>query len=214
MSRRILAAALLLPLASCADGSTVAPPTSPGISPIATVDAKKPAEERLFKDYVAMGTSIAAGFMSGGIVAGTQLAAYPALLAEAAGVDYTVRELAAPGCPPPWSSPFAPSAPSCAGLATSPPVTQVNNVAVPGLTVAETLVAGSGGQVGSLLLGSLSQVEAMRRANPTFVTVHLGDNDVFVAALAGEDDLLTPLASFQASYARIVDAVAAAPRLQ
>src|SRR4029079_14214781 len=76
-----LISVLSLSLAACADRSI---PSAPMVSPSANF-AKEPGEpeaKKLFKEYVAMGSSIAAGFMSGGINDSTQRLAYPVILAE------------------------------------------------------------------------------------------------------------------------------------
>jgi len=57
----------------------------------------------------------------------------------------------------------------------------------------------------------------MRRANPTFVSVWIGNNDVLGAATnsanAGDSTLITPVATFQTNYGNVVDSVeAAGPR--
>ena len=224
--------ALLLPLlsvlsvasAGCADKSV---PTGPMLREPANL-TKAPGEpetKKLFKEYVAMGTSIAAGFMSGGINDSTQLLAYPVLLANRADAKkFDVPLLAKPGCPPPWSAPLAINAGGCAGRSNDVYPPETNNVAVPGIRVAEALFvqSGSGGDLYRLMLGDYSEVQAMLAAKPTFVTAEFGDNDVFQAALAGVigpiapggDSLLTRLASFGSSYAQIVDAIASVNQLR
>jgi lysophospholipase L1-like esterase len=49
---------------------------------------------------------------------------------------------------------------------------------------------------------------------PTFVSVHLGDNDAFRAALSGSAGDLTSLASFTASYQQVVGALASLKHLE
>jgi len=190
VSRRALFIPLIpvlsLSLAACADRSV---PSAPMVSPSANF-AKEPGEpeaKKLFKEYVAMGSSIAAGFMSGGINDSTQRLAYPVILAERGDAKkFDIPLLAKPGCPPPWIAPITPSAPSCAGRANDVLPPDANNVAVPGLRVAEALAAPTNAaDIYSLLLGGSSEVAAMLAAKPTFATVELGDNDVFEAALAG-----------------------------
>jgi hypothetical protein len=170
----------------------------------------------MFQDYMAMGTSIAAGFISGGISGSTQVAAYPVLIADAAGARFRVPLLAEPGCPVPWVAPLTPAtgAPSCAGRATPflPPT--INNVAVPGQILAEVLNQRGTEPLPALFLKGRTQVEAMLLSKPTFLTVHLGDNDAFRAALAGSLTQLTPLADFAESYAHVVDAMRSVNRLQ
>jgi len=226
VSRRALFIPLIpvlsLSLAACADRSV---PSAPMVSPSANF-AKEPGEpeaKKLFKEYVAMGSSIAAGFMSGGINDSTQRLAYPVILAERGDAKkFDIPLLAKPGCPPPWIAPITPSAPSCAGRANDVLPPDANNVAVPGLRVAEALAAPTNAaDIYSLLLGGSSEVAAMLAAKPTFATVELGDNDVFEAALAGTvgpigpgDSVLTRLASFQNSYGQIVTALASVNQLR
>jgi hypothetical protein len=187
-------------------------------------EAGEPETKKLFKEYVAMGTSIAAGFMSGGINDSTQLLAYPVILAQRGDAKkFDVPLLAKPGCPPPWLAPITPSAQTCAGRANDVLPPDANNVAVPGIRVAEALSAPANpGNIYNLLLGGSSEVAAMVAAKPTFATVELGDNDVFQAALAGTigpvtpngDSVLTRLASFQSSYGQVVAALAGVNQLR
>src|SRR6478672_839828 len=213
---------LSLSLAACADRSV---PSAPMVSPSANFakEAGEPETKKLFKEYVAMGSSIAAGFMSGGINDSTQRLAYPVILAERGDAKkFDIPLLAKPGCPPPWIAPITPSAPSCAGRANDVLPPDANNVAVPGLRVAEALAAPTNAaDIYSLLLGGSSEVAAMLAAKPTFATVELGDNDVFEAALAGTigpigpgDSVLTRLASFQNSYGQIATALASVNQLR
>ena len=212
-----------LPLAGCADRSVPTIPT-PGVSANFAKEAGEPETKKLFKEYVAMGTSIAAGFMSGGINDSTQLLAYPVILAQRGDAKkFDVPLLAKPGCPPPWLAPITPSAQTCAGRANDVLPPDANNVAVPGIRVAEALSAPANpGNIYNLLLGGSSEVAAMVAAKPTFATVELGDNDVFQAALAGTigpvtpngDSVLTRLASFQSSYGQVVAALAGVNQLR
>jgi len=218
-----LSSVLGLSLAGCADRGV---PTIPVAGPSASF-AKEPGEpetKKLFKEYVAMGSSIAAGFMSGGINDSTQLLAYPVILADRGDAKkFDVPLLAKPGCPAPWIAPITPSVPSCAGRANDVLPPDANNVAVPGLRVAQMLAPPSSpADIYSLLLGGTSEVDAMVAAKPTFVTAELGDNDVFGAALAGTvgpispngDSVLTRLASFQSSYSQVVAALASVKQLR
>ena len=88
MPRRVsilpLLSLLTLPFIGCVDQSI---PTGPMSSQRASLVKAPGAQDtkKLFSDYVAMGSSIAAGFMSGGISETTQLEAYPVLLADRAG---------------------------------------------------------------------------------------------------------------------------------
>lgn len=180
----------------------------------------------LFDRYVALGNSITAGIQSGGILDSTQLQTYPVLLARQAGVGarFNVPQLAFPGCPPPFTQPFlvstarlgGPNAPACALLETPTP-RLVNNLAVPGLFIAGALDNSvsnnppSADVFKTLVLGGRTQVQAMIDAQPTFVTVWLGNNDLLEPVNTGDTTRLTPLASFQASLAGIADAIQQTP---
>jgi lysophospholipase L1-like esterase len=172
----------------------------------------EPGPGGLLDRYVALGNSITASFQSGGLHAGMQNEAYPVILARKAGVSFGVPELAYPGCPPPFAAPLTVvriSEQICAGRALPlPPLVQ--NLAVPGATVAHALTStGTGSGLDLLIVGARSQVQAMRDARPTFVSVWLGNNDALGAALRGDPGLLTPLADFRASYDQVVDAIRA-----
>src|SRR5213080_2079680 len=59
----------------------------------------------MFKNYVAIGNSITAGWQSGGINDSLQRLAYPVLVAAAMGGDrFYYPSLTAPGCPPPYTN--------------------------------------------------------------------------------------------------------------
>jgi hypothetical protein len=222
MLRRSLPVAALLFAAACADTGV---PTTPadnspdvGAASFKKDDADKDTR-KLFKDYVAMGSSIAAGFMSGGINETTQLQAYPVLLAAAAGVKFDVALLALPGCPPLYTAPITLplNGNVCAGRSNNAKPPQLNSVAISGETVAEAMSLTPDGQsaiLQPLMLGNMTQVQAMLAAKPTFVSVGLGDNDAFGAALGGSLTELTPLNEFAASYAAIVAAMTSNKKLE
>jgi lysophospholipase L1-like esterase len=176
----------------------------------------------LFTRYVALGNSITAGYQSGGINDSLQLRAYPALLAERAGASFETPLIARPGCPRPFLGPLGASgrlgtADSCARI-NDPRFPQ--NVAVPGARIADLdrIPPGAAGQLQVLLLGPRTQLQAMRRASPTFVSVWIGNNDALEASLsgvlgpraAGADSALTPLATFQSRLSVVVDSLRAA----
>src|SRR5215211_3355966 len=88
---------LALLVAACADSRVPTGP-APAQSASLTQSPGERATKKLFSHYVSMGSSIAAGFMSGGINQTTQLLAYPVLLANRAGTQFDVPLLALPGC--------------------------------------------------------------------------------------------------------------------
>lgn len=181
-----------------------------------------PSEAGLFGRYVALGNSITAGAESGGINDSTQANAYPVLIASRVGAPFSVAELRRPGCPPPLVGP-APLTDervdgadplSCAGVRL--PIPQpLQSLAVPGFGIADALTVPEGvlGLIYRQIFGNRSLVQAMADANPTLVTVWLGNSDALGAATTGDVDQLTPLASFTASLSSIVSAMAGVPTL-
>src|SRR5215217_9510805 len=58
----------------------------------------------IFRNYVAIGNSITAGYQSGGINDSTQRQSYAVLLARAMGTRFAYPSLAMPGCAPPLTN--------------------------------------------------------------------------------------------------------------
>lgn len=208
-ARRARAVAALALLGACVgDGDRLLVPEAP-------------AGGAMFTRYVSLGNSITAGYQSGGINDSLQIRAYPVFLALRAGTTFESPLIAEPGCPRPFLAPLGVTgrvgtADSCVRT-NNPRVTQ--NVAVPGARIAD-LIQVPGGQLGqlqTLLLGPRTQLQAMRQANPTFVSVWIGNNDALEATVggilgpraAGADSSLTPLAAFQARLNVVVDSIRA-----
>jgi lysophospholipase L1-like esterase len=189
----------------------------------------------IFQSYVSLGNSITAGYQSGGILDSTQRRSYAVLLAAQMGTRFAYPSLAGRGCAPPivnfttqarfGTTPTAPATSSTCDLRNPATTDILNNVAVPGATVAD-LTAASGTSASniltSLFLGGKTQVQKALDAKPTFATVWIGNNDVLAAALSG---VLVPLAgvspgvtsqtNFQTSYDAAVSALTAgAPNLK
>lgn len=184
---------------------------------------------RVFRRYVAMGNSLTAGFMSGGINDSTQRLAYPVRLAAMAGAAFSIPSLAMPGCPPPLVGVFDTDSTgaiilerdrvqggtgSTCLLRAVPAPALVRNVAVPGANMADAFDIDRPGNASNplttLLLGGLTQVEAMRRAQPTLVTSWLGNNDVLAAALQGDTSLMTPVDTFDFYQDRVAAGIGGA----
>lgn len=164
----------------------------------------------LMDRYVSLGNSLTAGFQSGGILIDTQEEAYPVLLAAKANAPFGIPALAPPGCPPLLVGPLTTTRTDtiACGLRTynAPPVVQ--NLAVPGANTGHISdPIGTGTTLNTLILGGRTQIRAMADADPTLVSVWIGNNDVLGAALAGDTLGLTPLATFQTEYDEIVDAI-------
>lgn len=188
---------------ACLDDDAVEPPFVPE------------AGGELFVRYVSLGNSITAGFQSGGIHRLFQRQAYPVLLAERAGADFGVPALNLPGCPPPLAAPLSTERTSDVACAyrdfDAPPLVQ--NLAVPGATVIDaTDVTGpAANTLATLILGGRTQVEAMLAAEPTLVSVWLGNNDALGAAMTGDTTRLTPVDVFEEAFSAIGDAIDATP---
>lgn len=215
-TNRFSAAALGLLLAAAAcENDTVNRPFS--MTPV----------DPLFDRYVSMGNSITAGFQSGGILDSTQRQSYAVLLAQAMHSPVFLPSLTRPGCPPPYTNVFTqtrltpPGYPVSTGTscylrqtaATPPPY--VSNTAVPGAEVIDIYnnfdATSNANNLTQFILGGLTQVGMMRKAQPTFVSLWIGNNDVLGAATnsanAGDSTRITPIATFQTNYTAVVDSI-------
>lgn len=172
----------------------------------------EPAGGTLFDRYVSLGNSLTAGFQSGGIVDSVQQEAYPVLLAAKADAPFGVPALAPPGCPPLLVGPLTTqrtSTESC-GLRIFDAPDLVQNLAVPGANTGHlSNTVGTGNTLNTLILGGRTQIGAMQDADPTLISVWIGNNDALGAALSGDTLALTPTATFQSEYDEIVDAMTA-----
>ena len=179
----------------------------------------------LFERYVSMGNSITAGFQSAGINDSTQSQSYAVLLANAMGSPFFPPLLNRPGCPPPFTNVFTQArvsggTPTTCALrkATAVPPPYVSNTAVPGAEVLDIYnnldTASNSNTLTTFILGGLTQAQMMARAQPTFVSIWIGNNDVLGAATSstngGDTTKITPVAAFQTRSTAAFDAVAAA----
>jgi len=198
---RVAAIGAILAIAACSsDKDLLGPATPPGGD--------------IFKSYVALGNSITAGFQSNGINDSTQRQSYALLLARQMGTQYHYASLAMPGCTPPIANGLtgallgnAPAG-TCALRSASSVTDILNNVAVPGARVLDptsaTTVASNA--LTTFILGGKTQVEKAIQADPTFVTIWIGNNDVLQPALSG---LFQPIVSTQAQFQTAYDAMIA-----
>jgi len=184
----------------------------------------------LFERYVAMGNSVTAGVQSGGINDSTQQQSYAVLLARAMHSPFFVPSLTKPGCPPPYTNVFTgarltptgfpPSTGTSCYLRNIPsePPPYVSNTAVPGAEVEDLFnnldTASNANALTQFILGGLTQVQMLRRAQPTFVSLWIGNNDVLGAATSltngGDTTKITSVANFQARYGALLDSITAA----
>jgi lysophospholipase L1-like esterase len=163
----------------------------------------------MFKNYVAIGNSITAGYQSGGINDSVQRASYANLFAIQVGTRFAypsfTKSFALPtglvitsGCGPMtgnWltqkktDSLFA--TPGGCSLRDPTKATDIlNNVAVPGAYAADLTVTGLGvivpnNGLNTLILGGKSQVNRALDADPTFISFWIGNNETLLPAEAG-----------------------------
>lgn len=216
-------------LASCGD---ITQPTIGSSSPSSSFAkrAYSVTSQALMANFVAMGTSNSQGVQSAGVFASAQRAAWPAQLANKAGVPFAVPVLEAPGCGPPLLPPlaadlvlvgaFGKDLVSAVMTTCSPLQSGVtlpaSNVAVSGANAwdalhqtVESATAGNprvGALYSRVLLPGQTQVTAMSSKQPTFVSVELAANEVLPAS-TGRFSAATPFGKWQPVYDSILDAV-------
>ncbi|MBK9690754.1 MAG: SGNH/GDSL hydrolase family protein [Gemmatimonadetes bacterium] len=176
----------------------------------------------IFQRYVSMGNSITAGYMSAGINDSTQKRSYAVLLGAAMGTSFNYPRLNGRGCAPPFTNNVT-QARVGGGTSTTcdlrvPLEGTLNNTAVPGARVQELLSnfgvpVSSSNALTTFFLGGKTQIQRMTEAQPTFVTVWIGNNDVLgsltSSANPGNPALVTPLNTFTAQYDSVLDAIEA-----
>ena len=200
-----------------------------------------PAANPIFQRYVALGNSITAGYQSSGINDSTQRESYAKIVAEQMHTGYVYPQLVGPGCAPPIIN-FQTQARFGGGTSTTcqlrnPATTLLvqNNVAVPGATsfdpTAPTTKASN--ILTQLFLGGKTQVQRALDAQPTFVSVWIGNNDVLDAAAKGvtvyqnatdaasvgvktalSTQGITDTVTFVANYKKMIDQLQAQPNLK
>ena len=154
-----------------------------------------PSGGEIFRNYVSIGNSITAGFQSNGINDSTQRQAYPVLLARAMGTRFAYPALTMPGCPAPIANTQTGALvgqvgttlpPTCSARIPSSVTDILNNVAVPGARVLDpTSPTDASNALTTFVLGGKTQVQKALEAEPTFVTIWIGNNDVLQAGLSG-----------------------------
>jgi lysophospholipase L1-like esterase len=170
-----------------------------------------------FGAYFSMGDSLAAGFVSGSLVATHQVNSAPAHVARQGGVtDFQLPTVSEPGIPVELAlrslSPAPIIAPKAAtqGAPTNLGLTRsYNNMAVPGATLidAVTRTSDNGGLHDMILRGRGTQLQQTVAARPSIVTVWIGNNDVLGAAVRGQaiDGVtLTPAPAFRSTYQTLI----------
>jgi lysophospholipase L1-like esterase len=173
----------------------------------------------IFKNYVALGNSLTAGFQSNGINDSTQKQSYALLLARSMGTRYAYPSLTMPGCPPPLNNFLTQTRVGTGSTATtcllrSPTsiTAALNNVAVPGIASVDPTSAAPPAQKANpleqFILGGESMVQRALDVSPTFATVWVGNNDVLSAAIQGVytgGPQPTPVATFITNYSKMIN---------
>lgn len=172
-----------------------------------------------FTRFVALGDSLGAGFVSGGLVRGAQEDSVPALIArQATGTTIKQPLVAEPGLPALLQlTSLAPlrivQLPGVGERIGTPPF---QNLSVPGYRVGDAIRDRDRGpaDLATYILynpaGPTTQLEHALAQMPTFALVWLGNNDVLAAATSGiviDGVTLTPVSQFEADYTTIVGAL-------
>lgn len=178
-----------------------------------------------FTRYVALGDSFGAGYTNGSLVATHQQFSYPAVIARQAGApDFQQPLISEPGIPPELrlmslvpSPVIAPKASTNGAPINLNLPRPYNNLSVPGFRVGNVLrttgaTQADGPMAQIILRGQAPAVDQALALQPTFITVWIGGNDVLGGILGGTAAALTPIDSFRADYAALLDRlIAGAP---
>jgi lysophospholipase L1-like esterase len=175
-----------------------------------------------FSRYVAVGDSLTAGFMSGGLSQTAQRNSYPFLIyRQATGQTTGFQQplVSPPGIPAQLElrslSPLVVAPRAGQGAPTNLTFAGIyNNLAVPGARVHDLVatVTDNGGLHDLILRGRGTQLQQAVAFRPTFVSVWIGNNDALAAATSGrviEGVTLTSAAAFEADYRTMAAALAA-----
>lgn len=171
----------------------------------------------LFTSYVALGNSITAGFQSSGISDSTQQQSYALLLAQQLGTRYAYPSVLGSGCPAPAQAFGLPvDTADCQGRSPFSVTARLNNVAVPGAKVADlySKQTSQSNALTMLFLGGKTQIERARDADPTFVSVWIGNNDILTAAINGMPGSATPVNTFAQQFDSVVTELKSIPTLR
>ena len=191
------------------------------------INQPKPADP-IFQRYVALGNSITAGYQSSGINDSTQKESYARIVAEQMHTGYNYPALAGPGCAPPIANFLTRIRTSGDTVSTRcylrNPETSLlvqNNVAVPGATSFDPTAATTKASniLTQLFLGGKTQVQRALDAQPTFISVWIGNNDVLDAATKGvtgpnatlKTAGITDTNVFKANYKKMIDQLLTQP---
>ena len=177
--------------------------------------------------FVSVGTSITMGTRDGGVVFSGQRTAWPAQLAEQAGVPFTVPEIQSPGCPVPLALPLSTllnaDGTSVFGPLTCAPLRSGITLPTQDLAIQNALTSDAlfttpelaaafrrfrGMLYSRVLPPNTTQVGAMVASHPTFVSVELGGVEV-VQVAAGNGTVPMPESEWEPLFDQVIAAVQA-----
>ncbi|HEX2162624.1 MAG TPA: SGNH/GDSL hydrolase family protein, partial [Thermoanaerobaculia bacterium] len=194
---------------------------------LAAVVAALPAAAQTadFTRFVAVGDSLAAGFVSGGLEQHTQERSVPALVARQAGVqDFQMPLISDPGIPPLLAiQGFSNGTPIIVPRSNQPgaPINldlprPYNNLAVPGFDAEDVLSTVTGNALIDIILrGQGPAINQALALSPTFALIWIGNNDVLGAATSGivvDGVTLTPVNEFRDFFSAIVSTLSSGSR--
>lgn len=195
--------------------------------PFSDLIAPNAARGAMFNSYVAIGNSLTAGYMSGGIIDSTQRRSYAFLLAQSMGTRFAYPSLAGRGCAPlitnfqTQARPAGTSAATCDLRSAATATDILNNVAVPGAWSYDPTArtSATSNALTTFFLGGRSQVQRAMDAKPTFVSVWIGNNDVLGPGVSSGGcttaatgcsitlSAITSQATFAANYDALIDSL-------
>lgn len=182
-----------------------------------------------FRNLIAVGDSLTAGFQNSSLNSEGQNHSYAAFFARQAGTFLFLPQITDPGIPnklillDPGPPPVIAPAPGPGGTRRFPLIVP-QNLAVPGQTTIDALTVRPElplDSVEDLILGvpslvipgfplpALSQIEMAFALQPSFTLFWLGSNEVLGAVLAGDAGEATPFAVFQQAYQTAVGTILA-----
>ena len=185
--------------------------------------AGTPAGGTAFAQYAAIGTSLSAGFESGGINDSTQREGPVYQLALGMGLtpgaNWFYPSFQSFGCPAPYTNPLTGqrvggvSATFCGTRAASSARHFMNDVGIPGLRAIQALdlsqipTSADTLKLAQFITGGINPMNMVIAQHPTFVTVEVGANDVLAAATRGDTSFLTSAAAFTTIIGQIRDSL-------
>ena len=171
-----------------------------------------------FSTYAALGTSISAGYQSGGLVVHHQQKSFVYLFAQQVGTPFTIPSVSADGLPPLLRLvSLSPLVINRNGRVAGSPTnatqpTPYHNMAVPGalLTDASSAANYGSGAFPLIARGSTPVSDQALSLSPTFLTIEYGANEVLGPATNGSGTALSLPATFASDLLALLDKIAAA----